>query len=305
MKFYISWTNSDPIFSNYFNDCNMLISPHNTTSNFKLTSIDNYPMNIIIDSGAYYYLTTKNKLPSQKYVFERQMKMIKDYNGEGYICQLDQPVSPDKPTIEEVFSAVEKTLCNSYEFLELYNKSELGYKSKLKPMGVIQGNDKNSIQFCASELKRVGYKKFGLGSLAPLFNKDKIIERIKFAVEIVGGENLHIFGISRMDTLVELKNLNIASFDSSRPIKSAIFNKIFYSNPFRTYMISKAKNSVKVGSVLDGPLKCECPICKKDPYLMFDIGRKKYVNARAMHNYYHMLKEIQFYQSSVQKNKII
>lgn len=296
MKFYICWTTTDPVFCEYFKNCNILISPHNVSGAFNLNRWNNKPDNLIIDSGAYYYLSNNNKFPNQKDIFKKQLKIIQGYKGNGYICQLDKPIPSDNPSIENVYRDIETTLGNAYEFLELMKKHKVQETYGLKPMGVIQGNNKESIQYCARELKMMGYEYFGLGSLAVLFSKEAILERIKYASEIVEGENIHLFGVSRMDVIEDLNKLNISSMDSSRPIKAAIFSRVFYSKPFKIYTIEKSRNSKSTSSILKRPLECNCPICKVDSNLLVEeVTTRKSIDARGIHNYYHMHNEIESY----------
>lgn len=267
----------------------MLISPANTQASFQLKLWSNQPQQVIIDSSSFYYLSNTNNLPPQKHVFKQQLRIIDKTQCPVTLCHLDNPINPKRSDITSTFLAIEKTLGNAYEFLELFHKCNLVNNPQIRPMGVIQGSDIVSIKFCANELKRLGFKKFGLGSLAPLYNPAVILKRIKAATEVIGGENLHIFGISRLDIIKELKHHKIISLDSTRPMKAAIYNAIFYSNPFRTYGVYLAKNAAKYSKILKEPLNCSCPSCQHDPYLMLKTGTKKSINARAIHNYYHLL----------------
>lgn len=252
----------------------------------------NKPQKLIVDSRAFYYLLHANKLPSQKTVFEQQMRIIQDIDTTTYLCHLDQPITPGTTSQSSTYLMVEKTLANAYDFIELYHKANLDKNSYIEPMGVIQGIDKLSIQFCAKELLRIGFKTFGLGSLAKLYNPSEILDRVTAACDVVGEDCLHLFGISRLDIIKELKHLKISSLDSTRPMMAAIYNGLFYSHPFRTYGIQTARNSSSYSEILNQPIPCECPICQSDPYLLMEPGKKKSVNARAVHNYYHLIKHL-------------
>jgi 7-cyano-7-deazaguanine tRNA-ribosyltransferase len=292
MDFYISWSRSDAVFPNYFNECNILISPHNATQDFYISKWSKQPKQLIVDSSAFYYILNNAKLPPQKDIFKQQLRIIKGAKCKVMITHLDRPINNKFSNTTSVYNAIEKTLGNAYEFLELVHANNLYEIYDLQPMGVIQGSDKLSLQFCANELKKIGFKKFGLGSLAVLFNPIEIINRIRWASNIVGGENLHIFGISRLDIINELTNMNIMSIDSTRPIKAAIFNAVFYSNPFRTYGITMAQNASSYKNTLTKPLPCKCPICLNNPYSLLETGTKNSINARAIHNYFHLTQHL-------------
>jgi 7-cyano-7-deazaguanine tRNA-ribosyltransferase len=293
MKFFISWSRSDAVFTEYFKDCNVLISPHTTTLDFHIGMWNNQPTELIIDSSAFFYIANNSDIPPQKDIFKRQVKVLDGAKCKVLMTHLDRPINNKLFNSIDVYNAIEKTLGNAYEFLDLINSNKLSEKFDLEPMGVIQGNDKLSLQFCANELKKIGFKKFGIGSLAPLFSPKEIVKRIQWVCEIVGGENLHVFGISRLDIIEELNRLNIMSLDSTRPIKSAIFNGIFYSEPFRTYGIKNAQNASSYGNrLLEKPLPCKCPVCNVNPFSLIETGNKKATNARAIHNYYHLLEHL-------------
>ncbi len=288
MIFYISWSHSDPVYCDYFSNCSMLISPSGVNSSFKISNWPNQPQRVILDSGAYYYLNYDGPPVNQGEVFRKQLRIIRGIQVETILCHLDHPINPRNSTQVPVFQAMERTLGNACEFLELYQRHKLHKNPLFKLLAVIQGVDHNSIKYCAGELKRMGYELFGLGSLAPLFNPTEIVERIKVAAEAVGGENLHIFGISRIDVIAQLNKLGIRSMDSTRPMKAAYHNAVFYSNPFRIYGIGGSQNENRYKMILKQPLPCPCPTCTNTPELLLKTGSRKYTKARALHNYYHL-----------------
>lgn len=290
MKFYISWSHSDPIYSDYFENCNMLVSPTGVNGFFNFGKWVNQPKNIIIDSGAYSYLNSGGKPATQKDVFCKQLRIAEGLKTKALICHLDHPINPKNNDQTSAFHAVERTLGNAYEFMNLYKTSKIYQSHRIEPMATIQGADYESITFCANELKRIGYNNFGLGSLAPLYNPLEIFKRINYASDIVGAENLHVFGISRIDLAKELFLLKIRSIDSTRPMKAAVHNTVFYSSPFRSYSISGAHKGryKKLYKTLD----CRCPVCKTNTEQILKVGSNKYTKARAIHNYYHLVRQL-------------
>lgn len=223
-------------------------------------------------------------------VFLQQLKMIEGSNVPTAVCHFDMPLIPWDDCAERNFRRIETTIGNAYEFMELFTRANL--PKNIKSLGVIQGYDVPSIKFCARELVRLGFDRFGLGSLATLYHPNEIISRVKAAMEVVG-TNLHIFGISNTELIFKLAQMGINSFDSSRPIRAAIYNIVFYSRPFRSFLIKGAKNKSSRISVIHEPLPCNCPVCRNDPYVLLRTGKKKFHNLRALHNYYHLVREIQ------------
>lgn len=292
MDFFITWTRTDAIFPDYFKDCNILVSPHTVALDYHIGKWQKQPEKLMVDSSAFFYIFNNVALPPQKEIFKHQLRIIKGANCKIMLTHLDRPINHKSFNSINVYNAIEKTLGNAYEFLELINRHHLYDNYDFQPIGVIQGNDKLSLQYCANELKKIGFKKFGLGSLAVLFNPNEIMKRIKWACDIVGGENLHVFGISRLDIIEELIRVNIMSLDSTRPIKAAIYNGIFYSNPFRTFGITMAQNASSYGKTISETLPCDCPVCSINPDAILVTGNKKSINDRAVHNYYHLIKHL-------------
>jgi 7-cyano-7-deazaguanine tRNA-ribosyltransferase len=291
MDFYISWSHSDPIYHYYFDRCNVLISPYGVNGNFNLGKWFKQPNKIIIDCGAYSYLNKSGKPANQTSIFKKQMRIIKGLNTSAIICHLDHPINPNESKQSQVFLSIERTIGNAYEFNMLLEKNGLKESKNIKPLAAIQGCDSASLSYCAEELKRIGFRTFGLGSLARLYNPNEILQRVKTVANIVGAENLHLFGFSRLDIIKELKALNLKSIDSSRPMKAAIHNSVFYSAPFRTYGISGSKNEASFGKVLHKPLPCFCPACLENPNMLLQSGHNRATKARAIHNYHHLVKQ--------------
>lgn len=293
MDFFVSWSHSDPIYCNYFESCNMLISTSGVSSTFNLGTWHNHPKRLIVDSGAFYYLNSSASPETQTSIFLKQVSIIRGVKAETILCHLDNPINPKASDQVSTFLSVEKTLGNAYEFLKLFQSYNWGEYDLVKPLAVIQGVDKSSIKFCATELRDMGYKLFGLGSLAALYNPPEILRRIETSVDVVGGDNLHIFGISRFDIIKQLKKMKVRSLDSSRPIKAAIHNAVFYSNPFRVYGIKGTKNENCYTRKISKALPCPCPICQNRHNLLLKTGNNKTTKARAVHNYYHLVKQIE------------
>jgi 7-cyano-7-deazaguanine tRNA-ribosyltransferase len=287
MDFYISWSHSDAIFCDYFNECCMLISavPDNK---YGIKKFKRKPKKLIIDSGALFY----SKKPGQyklRDVLEIQKNIIDSASPDIPIqlVHLDEPLL-NKKTLSEKFSSVEKTLFNAFEYLSLMNETNLPKNVTL--MGVIQGFDMPSTIYCIHELKKMGYENFGLGSMLARSPLEQV-HYMKSVVEIVGSENLHIFGVTGIQQIKEMAKMNICSFDSSRPTMVAAFQQIFYSNPFRTYIISQSKVKRK-GKMISTPLPCLCPICLTEPENIMNTTHRHFMKLRSIHNYYHLAKTI-------------
>jgi 7-cyano-7-deazaguanine tRNA-ribosyltransferase len=288
MEFFVGWSHSDAKYCDYFENTSMLISavPENIRP---LQKFDKQPKKLMIDSGAVYYVNQIKKTTAQK-VFEKQLSFLEDATSDIEsisLVQLDEPLM-GKITLQDRYAAIERTLFLAWEFMNLYTKSNLPLH--IKPMAVIQGFDKASIQYCIHELKLMGYKQFGIGSLL-LKNAKEQLPLIKSAAQLVGSSNLHVFGVTGMTQIKEMTKLKISSFDSTRPTKAAAYYSVFYSKPFRTYILASSRVS-KSGPRITEPLFCTCPICLNNPNDILIPSPRKYMLLRSIHNYYHLKETI-------------
>jgi 7-cyano-7-deazaguanine tRNA-ribosyltransferase len=287
VDFYISWSHSDAVFCDYYDECCMLISavPENKNG---IKKFNRKPKKLIIDSGALYYSKNPGKyklkdiLDIQKFIIDSTPSDI-----PIQLVHLDEPLL-NKVTLSEKFSSIEKTIFNAYEYLNLIDQSRL--PSNVTLMGVIQGYDMPSTKYCLHELRRIGYKNFGLGSMLAR-NSEEQIQYMRFVSEIVGSDNLHIFGVTGIQQINEMARLKITSFDSSRPTMVAAFHQIIYSSPFRIYLISHSEVK-RSQQRISKPLFCECPICIKKPDDILNTSHRDYMKLRSVHNYYHLSKTI-------------
>ncbi|MGA8943028.1 MAG: queuine tRNA-ribosyltransferase [Thermoactinomyces sp.] len=289
MEFYISWSHSDAKFSHYFNECPMLIStvPDN---NRPLKKLKKQPNKLIIDSGAIFY-AKYNKVSVQE-IFHKQLDILQDATSSIKtikLVQLDVPLF-DKKNLSAKYGAMEKNLYFAWEYINLFKKSSL--PSKIQPMAVIQGFDKPSIEFCILELRKMGYQYLGIGSLLTKNPKEQL-SLIQAAVRLIGTEYLHVFGVSGLEQIKKMASMkNITSFDSSRPTKAVAYYSVFYSNPFRTYILGNSRVA-KSGPRLDKPLPCSCPVCLNNPHDILIPSPRHYMKLRSIHNYYHLNRTIQ------------
>ncbi|MBO9128586.1 queuine tRNA-ribosyltransferase [Bacillus sp. 165] len=290
MEFYVSWSHSDALYCEYFNNCPILISavPDNKNA---LRKFKKLPSKLMIDSGAIYYVR-KGLHYTVKEIFERQLFIAMPLLSTCPITfvHVDEPLL-NKVTLAERYGAFEKTLINAYEYMNLVRKQKIDTNSNVTILGVIQGYDFPSIQFSIFELKKLGYHKFGLGSLLGR-NMSEQMQFISWAAELVGAGNLHVFGVTGIPQIQAMGHIGISSFDSSRPTKVAVYHQIFYSNPFRTYLI-KHSGIDRGGQKISTPLHCECPVCEENALDLMNLTHQKYTKLRSIHNYYHFLKTIQ------------
>ncbi|WP_246009224.1 queuine tRNA-ribosyltransferase [Brevibacillus fluminis] len=231
------------------------------------------------------YVKQKNR-PKLKDIFDLQVSLLQDCNPDTEITlvHFDEPML-HKTDLSEKYAAMERTLFNAYEYLRLFESS--GLIKDANPMGVIQGYDQASIKFSAHELIKIGYRKFGIGSLLAKHYTTQI-DMIQYAADIVGPSNLHVFGVTGIQQMNAMVDIGVASFDSTRPTMAAAFFQVFYSRPFRTYYLSASHAKITSTNRLNSPLPCDCPVCKVNPNDLFIPSPRDYMRLRSIHNYFHL-----------------
>jgi tRNA-guanine family transglycosylase len=247
------------------------------------------PSRLILDSGGFRYLRSGERPPTVQEVLARQLAILGGIAVPTLLAPLDSPLPPGPVPVSAVDQQIARTLANAFELQRLIRRSPL--PAHIEVLAVVQGNDAASVSYCARELQAMGYRHFGLGSLARVPEADEIARRVAAVFDIIQ-RPLHLFGLGSPGILRQLNPGWVASVDSSRPAKAAACNEVFYSYPFRRYGIMTSdgvsRSMLPVGRCLDGPLHCTCPICQEDPFAILRIGRRDHIRARAVHNYIHL-----------------
>ena len=288
MRFYVSWYHGDPLYQCYDDECSMLISPTSVASDWTLRRLPALPRRVMIDSGGYRYMSVHHGLPTPKEVFEQQLSMVDDTGVPATLCALDFPMAERGLSSKERDRRLTQTLSYAYDFRRLIDLH--GLDDKVGYMAIVQGYDVPSLIACAREYKAMGFTSYGVGSLVGLYAFQEIVDRVKAVVSVVG-EGVHVFGLSSTRTIRALARIGAASVDSSCPVKSAAYNEILYSRPFRRYGIL-GRNGEPTGTIpgercLSKPLSCSCPICRENAADILRVGDRRYTAKRAIHNYYH------------------
>src|SRR5258708_3762083 len=304
MDFYVSWSHSDPFYQLYDKQCSMLISTVAVSNIWEVTRFPRLPYQVMLDSGSYSYVANHLPLPTPKSVFNRQLAILSDSDVPTIICAVDRPILERSLSLTERNRAIDRTIANAWELKMLmaeYYKSDSSGKRRrhpVEPLAIIQGYDVVSIKYCARQLFEMGYTRFGIGSMAHLYHTEEIVRRVD-VVQSVVGDSVHVFGVSGIETMKRLNELGVASVDSARPIKAAIYNEVLYSEPYMRYGIAGSHFQAsdpkfsphKMLSIL--PVVCPCPVCKnRINNDILKLGTRKHLILRAIHNYYHIKKMI-------------
>jgi queuine/archaeosine tRNA-ribosyltransferase len=118
---------------------------------------------------------------------------------------------------------------------------------------------------------------------------------VEAVATVVGADRLHIFGVGVVETVKVFREMGIHSIDSARPAKAAAYNEILYSKPYRRFGIMEPPHIPLAGRLpkdrrLSKPLPCGCPVCKHGSRAIVGVGKRAFIRARALHNYYHLKK---------------
>jgi tRNA-guanine family transglycosylase len=293
MDFYVSWYPGDPDYPQYDSDCSLLISITSVAHDWTIKQLATVPRRLLIDSGGYRFAIAPREALSPKQVLNRQLDLLSGAEIPVVICASDCPVLDPAASSNTRDQHISQTIAFAYEFKNLIVQK--GLPSHVTPMAIIQGYDTDSFGFCAHELKLIGFPLYGIGSLAVLRQHAPIMQRVGAVTEVVDAPQLHIFGVSGVETARALSDLGVHSIDSARPAKAAAYNEILYSQPFRRFGIWETafehdpiKGRIPISRRLLAPLPCDCPACAQDAGGIMGVGQRASIRDRALHNYYHL-----------------
>lgn len=291
MDFYVSWYPGDPDYPRYDADCAMLISVSSVSRDWTLAQFDTLPRRVIIDSGGYRFAIAPHEALLPADLFERQLALLDHAPVEAVLCARDYPILDATVSSNQKDYCLTQTIAFAYEFKRLTQQHPL--PATYQTMAIVQGDNEASLIYCASELKRIGFDLYGIGSMAVLKRREPILERVKAVTSVIAPEQLHIFGVSVVSTAQALQRLGIHSIDSARPAKAAAYNEVLYSQPYRRFGILEPPDVPLSGRIprerrLSKPLPCSCPACQNPDENILGVGKRPFIRARALHNYYHL-----------------
>lgn len=306
MRYYVSWTHSDPIYHQTLPDLGVLVSPPNVNQVWTVHQWPSAPSRLLLDSGAFQYLRS-GRSPSPREALQRQLRMLADGDSPSAICHLDIPLIGARES-SDIQQRMTTSLENAYWLIR--HADDECVSASVDLVGVIQGHTAETAYNVARALADMGYTRFAVGSLAPLAasSQDEALRRIEATMEAVG-TNLHILGVSTVTLLPRLARLGIRSADSAAPMREAWLGGVFYSRPFRRYKLPSPhfrewRRTYGFAEILTTPEPCDCPVCVEDASRILEVSGKHFVNLRALHNCYHLAREIADISSHVEPYKV-
>lgn len=294
MLFYVSWYPGDPVYSVYDENCAFLVSVTSVARNWTVNQLPRRPRRLLIDSGGYRFATYPSEALPPATILRRQLEILSGCTSPSIICARDHPILRAGADQREKDSCITQTIAFAYELKSLIERT--GLPDNVQPMAIVQGYDRDSLQYCAQELKAIGFPLFGIGSLAGIRHHNVLMERVNAVAAIIPPANLHLLGFSSVPLVRQLAKRGFSSFDSARPAKAAMYNEVLYSRPYRRYGIEEPDNALvkqrlPPGRRLSIPLPCKCPVCRRNPEKILQVGSRDAIRDRALHNYFHLKRE--------------
>lgn len=286
IKFFISWTECDPLFQKYDSECNVLLSPSLLTSEWSIRKWDVKPKAIFIDSGSY----SSNKYLPVSEIIKDQSRISSgwEFNNNIYFAHPDVML-PSGSTYDEEIMIIRNNLERAKEYIELFSKNKLSGI----PVGIIQASCEEDLLCSYYHLKEIGYEYYAIGSISKRMKVEK--EILKNTLEIINTHKLgpiHMFGIT-LPLIADSDILeNVTSFDTSTPIKLGYYGTVLYTNPFRRYLIKPNShqkhrdNNFAFRQHLEEPIECHCPICSDNRAALIQTDSKTAKINRIIHNYF-------------------
>jgi hypothetical protein len=97
--------------------------------------------------------------------------------------------------------------------------------SRVEPLGSAQGWSPASYADSVRELQDMGYRRIALGGMVPLKTRN-ILECLESIDEIRQSDvSLHLFGITRIDSIARFEQHGVGSFDSTSPFRQAFMDE--------------------------------------------------------------------------------
>jgi len=111
----------------------------------------------------------------------------------------------------------EITLTLARDFLKQHKKAKL----RFTPVGVAQGWSPRSYATSVESLQKMGYTRIGVGGLVPLKTDEILAVLSAISEPRKKATSMHLFGVTRIDSLSEFQKAGVTSFDSTSPLLHA------------------------------------------------------------------------------------
>ncbi|WP_280502776.1 tRNA-guanine transglycosylase DpdA [Nocardia farcinica] len=112
----------------------------------------------------------------------------------------------------------------SLQYAEKFLAAVADRKSLVQPVGAAQGWNPQSYADSVARLQEMGYKRIALGGMVPLKTPD-ILDCLQKIDEVRSrSTELHLLGITRLDSVTSFEELGVTSFDSTSAFRQSFMD---------------------------------------------------------------------------------
>ena len=112
----------------------------------------------------------------------------------------------------------------SLTYAEKFLSAVVDQRASFEPIGAAQGWDPASFSDSVRELQGMGYRRIALGGMVALKTPD-ILACLEGIANIRGAKTqLHLLGITRIESMAEFKRLGVTSFDSTSSFRQSFMD---------------------------------------------------------------------------------
>ena len=112
----------------------------------------------------------------------------------------------------------------SLHFAEKFLTAVHEHGTPFEPVGAAQGWDPESYADSVKELQAMGYRRIALGGMVPLKTPDILASLAAIANIRHADTELHLLGITRIDSMNDFAGLGVTSFDSTSSFRQAFMD---------------------------------------------------------------------------------
>ena len=214
---------------------------------FRLDALENSRrMHTMGDCGAFSYLREETPpfTPDEVLDFYEECGFDEGASIDHVILGFDRKCDGALEGFGEVFEDWKRRQEITLELAREFKHRHRVRKSKIEPLGAAQGWSPLSYASCVKELQKMGYRRIGLGGMVALPTHD-ILGCLHAISEIrKPSTQIHLFGVTRVDTISEFAKLGVSSFDSTSPFRQA-----FKDNSDNFHMLQKKYTALRVPQV--------------------------------------------------------
>lgn len=136
------------------------------------------------------------------------------------------------------------TLRLAEEFLALSRDR----RSSVEPVGAAQGWSPESYAESVSSLQDLGYERIALGGMVPLKTSQILASLTAIGAVLKNGTQLHLLGITRVESMDDFADLGVTSFDST-----SAFRQAFMDDRKNFHTVERAYVALRVPQVDGNP----------------------------------------------------